>query len=328
MEHYDEFRATAVEAPIIRRWLFLALILSLGIHGGLIVWFYKKQLQNFGPAEVPALAPPTFVVKQVYVDPKSFEQPEETRLTTNETTTVRKMENIEIPKDKPQVGDAQDIRVAPQVSELPKQLLNEKPKVGSAGADKLAAMDALSRGNMEKELNSLAGAFLKESPRVSARQPIVRGGSSVGEEGIGSAPGIPGLKSHDEALAQTGPLPAGDAPIGMPGGALFEYDSYDLRPESLNELKKLGELITRNPNATFSIEGHTDSFGSPEYNLQLSEKRAESVKLWLVEIMGIPAQRIQTRGFGNTKALVSSDKSKEEQAPNRRVEIVVKTHRR
>src|SRR5688572_29177469 len=102
MDHYDDFRATAVEAPIIRRWLFLALILSLGIHGGLIIWFYKKQLQNFGPAEVPALAPPAFVVKQVYVDPASFEQPEETRLTTSETKQT-KIENIQIPTDKPLV---------------------------------------------------------------------------------------------------------------------------------------------------------------------------------------------------------------------------------
>ena len=114
----------------------------------------------------------------------------------------------------------------------------------------------------------------------------------------------------------------------MPGGTLFEYDSYNLRPESLTELQKVGDLIQRNPKATFSIEGHTDSFGSPGYNIELSEKRAESVKIWLVEMMQIAPDRIQTRGFGNTKPIVSSEKSKEEQAPNRRVEIVVKTGRR
>ncbi len=327
MDHYDTFRATAVEAPIIRRWLFLALILSLGLHGGLVVWFYQKELQNFGPAEIPSLAPPAFVMKQVYIDPKTYEQPAETRLATREAA-VAKVENIVIPTDKPQVGGGQDVRLAPQDAVLPKQLLNDKPKVGSSGLDQLAAMDLLSKGNMDKELNSLAGSLLKESPRVSARQPVVRGGARPGDEGIGGAAGIPGLKSLDEALAQTGPLPAGDAPIGMPGGALFEYDSHDLRPDSLNELRKLGALIQRNPGATFSIEGHSDSFGSPEYNVQLSERRAESVKIWLVEIMGISEDRIQTKGFGNTKPLVSSDKTKEEQGPNRRVEIVVKTGRR
>ncbi|MGV3531992.1 MAG: OmpA family protein [Chthoniobacteraceae bacterium] len=327
MDHYDTFRATAVEAPIIRRWLFVALILSLGIHAALIIWFYKKQLQNFGPAEVPALAPPSFVVKQVYIDPQSFDQPQE-KPEPKKDTPIAAIENIVVPEDKPTVSEATDIRVAPQVPALSKQLLNEKPKVTASGVDNLDAMNALSKGNMDKELNSLAGALLKESPRVSPRQPILAGGSRVGDGGIGSAAGIPGLKSLDEALAQTGPLPAGDAPIGMPGGALFEYDSYDLRPESLTELRKLGDLIQRNPNATFSIEGHTDSFGSPEYNIALSEKRAESVKIWLVEMMQIAPDRIQTKGFGNTKPIVSSDKSKEDQAPNRRVEIVVKTGRR
>jgi outer membrane protein OmpA-like peptidoglycan-associated protein len=155
----------------------------------------------------------------------------------------------------------------------------------------------------------------------------VEGGNKIGSGSGDSNVSIPGLKSLDEALAATGPLPAGDKPIGMPGGALFEYNSYDLAPQSVDDLKKLGTLIQRNPDATFSIEGHTDSFGSPGYNLRLSEQRAESVKLWLVEIMNIAPERIQTRGFGNSKWLVSPDKSKEEQAPNRRVEIVVKTKR-
>jgi outer membrane protein OmpA-like peptidoglycan-associated protein len=52
------------------------------------------------------------------------------------------------------------------------------------------------------------------------------------------------------------------------------------------------------------------------------------VKAWLVAEMGIAPDRIQTRGFGSEKWIVSPDKSKEEQAPNRRVEIVVKTNRR
>ena len=148
----------------------------------------------------------------------------------------------------------------------------------------------------------------------------------MGDGGLGSADGIPGLKSLDEALAQVGPLAAGS--IGVSGGALFEYNSYDLRPESLDELQKIGAIIQKNTGATFVIEGHTDSFGDEVYNLKLSEERAESVKMWLVEIMLIAPERIQTVGFGNSQPLVPSDRTKEEQAPNRRVEIVVKPKRR
>ena len=77
----------------------------------------------------------------------------------------------------------------------------------------------------------------------------------------------------------------------MPDDQLFAYDSADLQPSAMSQLQKLGTLIKRNPNATFSVEGYTDSFGPPEYNLDLSQRRADSVKQYLVEAMGInPAQ--------------------------------------
>lgn len=307
-----------------RRWLFAGLVLSLMLHAGLFVFFYAKELKNFGPPPEAQLAPPrAFNVKRVSIP--QLEQIGEPKAQTPQKEPTAQAK-IEIPVDRPVVQD--DVRLAPQVPILPKQLLNEKPKVESAGLEQLAKADAGSRTAMDRELTAITNGFLKESPRAP-RQPLiaVEGGSKVGGGSGDSNVSIPGLKSLDEALAATGPLPAGDKPIGMPGGALFEYNSYDLLPQSITDLKKLGTLIQRNPTATFSIEGHTDSFGSEDYNLRLSERRAESVKLWLVEIMGIAPERIQTRGFGNAKWIVSPDKSKEEQAPNRRVEIVVKTNR-
>jgi len=232
---------------------------------------------------------------------------------------------IPIPSEKPEV---QEVQVAPQITEISKQLLQEKPKVDPAGLDHLESMEAGTRNAIDKELTALNVALLKDSPRA-ANQPIVTvgAGSKLGVGNGDSNASIPGMRSLDDALAQTGPLRAGEK-AGMPGGALFEYDSYDLRPEALEQLRKLAMLIERNPKATFSIEGHTDSFGSPEYNQKLSEQRAESVKDWLVQQMSIAPDRIQTRGYGNSRPLVPSDKSKEQQAPNRRVEIVVKTNRK
>jgi outer membrane protein OmpA-like peptidoglycan-associated protein len=130
------------------------------------------------------------------------------------------------------------------------------------------------------------------------------------------------MGSVDNLLEKAGALRAGDK-AGMPGGALFEYDSYELRPEAINQLRKLGTLIQRNPRATFSIEGHTDSFGTPEYNEKLSLDRAEEVKKWLVLNFNVSPDRIKTKGFGATKLIVPKEKSQEEQAPNRRVELVV-----
>ena len=166
------------------------------------------------------------------------------------------------------------------------------------------------------------------TPR-SPNRPVLKlpASSKPGAGGAGDAEGIPGMQNIDAALARTGPLPVGDK-IGMPGGALFDYNAAILRPDSIDELRKLGELVQRNPKATFSIEGHTDAVGTPEYNKALSERRAEAVKLWLVETFAIAPERIQTVGLGSSKLLVPAEKSIEEQQPNRRVEIVIKTNRK
>jgi outer membrane protein OmpA-like peptidoglycan-associated protein len=146
---------------------------------------------------------------------------------------------------------------------------------------------------------------------------------SKDEQGSGSVP--QGYTTLDDLLAGSGPVTGSRGPILMPTDLLFEYDSADLRPGAVSSLEKLGTLIQRSPHATFRIEGHTDSFGSEEYNQTLSERRAESVKNWLMQVMKIPGDRIETRGFGKSRLLVPATGTVEEQMLNRRVEIVIRT---
>src|SRR5258708_6262300 len=113
--------------------------------------------------------------------------------------------------------------------------------------------------------------------------------------------------------------------LRLPDDQLFEYDSDVLQSSAIVQLQKLGTLIQRNPKATFSVEGYTDAFGTYEYNLGLSQRRADSVKRYLVEAMGINPAQIQTHGFGAAKFRASPNGSIEEQSPNRRVEVVVRT---
>src|SRR5207247_9586548 len=94
---------------------------------------------------------------------------------------------------------------------------------------------------------------------------------------------------------------------------------------AITQLQKLGTLIQRNPKATFTVEGYTDSFGTFEYNLDLSQRRAESVKRYLVEVMRINTAQIETHGYGSTKFRASPRGSIKAQSPNRRVEVVVHT---
>ena len=324
MSRYETYRSNAAEAPIMRRWIFAALVVSLFIHGAFFYWAYRKRLEGFKMPTAERLAPPrVFQMKQVAI-PKLDEAMERVTKLPDKTPNTPVVP-VEIPVEKPMV---EEVHVAPQITEMSKQLLAEKPKVETAGLEQMAKAEAGTRNAIDKELNAANNSFLKEGPR-SPRQPTidVARGSRVGPGNGDANIAIPGMKSLDEALAQTGPLRQGEK-AGMPGGALFEYDSFDLRQDAVEQLKKLGMLFERHPDATFSIEGHTDSFGSPEYNQKLSEARAESVKAWLVEVVGIAPQRIQTRGLGNTHWIIPPTKSKEEQAPNRRVEIVVKTIRR
>ena len=322
MSRYDVYQSNAAEVPIMRKWIIRALILSLLLHGALFVFFQFKKLENFRISTAERLAPPLRAFKQVKI-PDIPKEPEESRLKLPEK--VPNVAQLQVPTDKPQV---EEVRLAPQVPEMPKPLLTEKPKAEATGADLFAKVEAQSRGAMEKELNSISGSLLKDNARSPHQPSLNLPKSRKPGDGVGSGEGIPGTISIDRALEMTGPLPAGNKPIGMPGGALYDYNRADLRPEAIEQLQKLGELIKRNPKATFSIEGHTDSTGTPEYNQTLSERRAEAVRDWLVTYMKIAPERIQTRGFGSTRLIVPGDKSIEEQAPNRRVEIVIKTNRK
>jgi outer membrane protein OmpA-like peptidoglycan-associated protein len=167
--------------------------------------------------------------------------------------------------------------------------------------------------------------LLAEQPASPLQPAINLGEIATGSADSGSADSnVPeGYSNLDELLRRTGELAPNDAPIFMPADVLFGYDESFLRPEAITSLGKLGELIRRNPSARFRIEGHTDSFGSPDYNARLSLARAESVKQWLADQMAIDPARIDTRGLGNSRPLVAATGTIEEQQLNRRVEIVI-----
>ena len=303
-----------------RKWLLRAFFMSLALHAALIVGFRMKTLDRFGQNDAPRLAPPTEILTRVRI-PQMPDEAVHARL----PASAAKNPKFVIQEDKPVV---QDVKIQSPLPEFAKPLAQDKPKAENGSTDALAKVEAASRGAMEKELNSLAGSLMKETV-PSARQPRIKmRASDKAGDGLGDSAGIPGRLSLDDALNRVGTLPPGTKPIGVPGGALYEYDSADLKPEAVEELQKLAELIRRNPKATFSIEGHTDSFGSEVYNLDLSLRRAESVKNWLIQNMGIASERIQTRGLGNTHPIVPAGRSVDEQAPNRRVEIVINTGRR
>jgi len=101
----------------------------------------------------------------------------------------------------------------------------------------------------------------------------------------------------------------------------FDVDKATLRPESMTELDRLLDILQKNPTIRIRISGHTDSDGSDEHNLKLSNDRAHSVKNYLVS-KGIDEKRLEYKGFGETRPVKPNDTPENKQL-NRRTEIEV-----
>lgn len=99
----------------------------------------------------------------------------------------------------------------------------------------------------------------------------------------------------------------------------FDTSKANIKPQYETDLKVLGLFLTEYPGAKGEISGHTDSVGSKALNQKLSEKRAASIKKYLVENLKINAARIQSKGFGFTKP-IASNKTAKGKAKNRRIE--------
>ena len=102
---------------------------------------------------------------------------------------------------------------------------------------------------------------------------------------------------------------------------LFDTGSYTLKQGAREKLAKISGILLAHPGLTLQIEGHTDSVGTDEFNQQLSERRADSVRDFLAE-NGVPASTITARGFGKTQPVATNDTADGRQR-NRRVELVV-----
>src|SRR5262249_47111095 len=102
---------------------------------------------------------------------------------------------------------------------------------------------------------------------------------------------------------------------------LFDTGRYTLKPGAREKLAKISSIILAHPGLTMQIEGHTNSVGGDEFNQQLSERRAGSVRDFLAE-QGVPRNSITARGFGKTQPVASNDTAEGRQR-NRRIELVV-----
>ena len=101
----------------------------------------------------------------------------------------------------------------------------------------------------------------------------------------------------------------------------FDASKYNLQPESFPELDRLVTLMQENPTMNIRLEGHTDTVGEFDANVELSRNRVNEVRTYLVK-KGISISRIETVGYGPSRP-INTNKSLKERPENRRVEMVI-----
>jgi outer membrane protein OmpA-like peptidoglycan-associated protein len=260
--------------------------------------------------------------------------------------------DVQLPDEKKSFDQLlQDVHASAALPDDTSDVLPDKPRVDPSANSVMKEIEASSAQTLSKSPNATREQNLMTDSATSGRpQPALTGTELATSTTIkkpntftnkipGDSAGpnnrrAPGFSDLDSLLSQKGPLGSGTQ-MRMPDDQLFGYDSADLQPSAMSQLQKLATLIKRNPKATFAVEGYTDSLGSADYNLDLSERRADSVKRYLVEAMGISAAQINARGYGASKFLVTprpgpipfnspeEQMEIERQRPNRRVVIVV-----
>ena len=107
--------------------------------------------------------------------------------------------------------------------------------------------------------------------------------------------------------------------VTFKGDVTFNTNSTEVRPELYTEINRVAGVLNQYPDTLIRVEGHTDSKGSDEYNMDLSRRRAQTVKTLLV-LRGVAESRIEVVGFGKTMPVASNDTEAGRQI-NRRVEI-------
>jgi outer membrane protein OmpA-like peptidoglycan-associated protein len=107
--------------------------------------------------------------------------------------------------------------------------------------------------------------------------------------------------------------------LNMPSNVTFQTDSADLRPEFFDVMSSVALVLIEYDKTLVNVAGHTDSTGSDDYNLRLSQRRADSVASFL-RSQGVDGLRLQTYAFGETQPIASNDTPSGRQL-NRRVEI-------
>lgn len=327
----------------LRWWLAVALVLAAAFHWWLYFLFSNLEL---GRSLMPRRAPEKPKTERLAINPELLK----------DQKALQHIPDVIAPSDRPpepqvkaDLADIVDmlpedkpIDLTPNVNKVTNFIAPDSPPQAQQQAQ-APSLAAVADGLPGPDLAAAAGALKSSilSKPVSSKQLLLQGSAldrkiegvdnklldrlnHQSEAGNAAARRVRGFSNLDDLLDRGGRVSSSTAPILMPTDLLFEYGSDVLAENARLSLMKLGLLIMRNPNSRFIVEGHTDSFGTDEFNFNLSQRRANAVVSWLISSLRLDISRVDAVGLGETRLLVSGGGSVEEQALNRRVEIKVR----
>jgi outer membrane protein OmpA-like peptidoglycan-associated protein len=110
--------------------------------------------------------------------------------------------------------------------------------------------------------------------------------------------------------------------VALPSGILFDVDKKDIKPTARDSIAQAAEVLVKYPDTYITVEGHTDSTGTSEYNQKLSESRADAVRDMLMRD-GVPASRLSSKGYGES-APIADNSTPDGRQLNRRVQLEIR----
>jgi OOP family OmpA-OmpF porin len=103
----------------------------------------------------------------------------------------------------------------------------------------------------------------------------------------------------------------------------FDYDKSDVKSVYQPQFEKIAQFLKEHPSVSLTVEGHTCSLGSEKYNQNLSERRAEAVKQILIKDYGFSADKVNTKGFGESRPVADNDTEAGRQANRRAIAVIL-----
>ncbi len=216
-------------------------------------------------------------------------------------------------------------RLSKETADIIAQKRTQEARIAQKEAEnaRLLAMAEAERAAKAKkeaeEARSLAAAEAERAAKAKGEAEQARMAARAEAERAAKA-----KAEADQLMRELSDLKAKQTERGIVltiGDVLFATGKADLSSDALRSVDKLADFLQKYPNRNVLIEGHTDSVGSDEFNLTLSQKRADSVKEALIS-KAISEERITAKGYGK-KYPVASNETAAGKQQNRRVEVII-----